>query len=1400
MSSSKFWTTVAESRFPWERDALEFIRQRFPTHEPYRAWSNFEFIAGDGSINEVDLLVFTSQGFFLVEIKSRPGVLIGDGYTWTWQHEGRSAVADNPVFLANRKSKKLAAILQRQRSFAKLRVPFIEPLIFCSAENLQSQLQGNARFHVCLRDEDNQPGIMAALNRRECPGLAESPRGTFDRPTAKAVSRALEQIGIKPSQRSRRVGDYELGGVLDEGPGYQDFRGKHVALQDTFRRIRIYSVQAQTDPEQRAMVQRAAEREFRLLQTLEHRGVLRAMEFTNHELGPAIIFQHFPTAIRLDHYLNQRKEHITDELRLGIMRQIAETIGFAHGKHVVHRNLSPRAILMVHPEGGNPQTVIMNWQLGYRQSVSGGTVVTQEVTPTIHVDKLSEETTKVFMAPEAFLDFDTFGEHHDIFSLGAVCYQLFTGQAPAESPLALAEKLRIHRGLRVSAVLNGAPESLDQLVQYSTDPDVSNRLDTAAEFLELLDKVEDELTTPSDQVVGDPTHAKPGDILPGGYEVIRKLGTGSTATAMLVRKEDQEFVAKIAIDVDHNDRVLGEGEVLRKLDSPLIVRCHSILQFGDHAAILLDQAGDKTLRRRLNEEGRLSLDLLQRFGEDLLEAVVLLEREGIAHRDIKPDNIGVAFGGRDGALHLVLFDFSLSRCSPENIRAGTPGYLDPFLPLRKPPRWDLQAERFSAAVTLYQMATGDLPVWHDGKTDPTMVQCEATIDAERFNTNLREQLTEFFRRGLRRKAKERFDNAHQMLEAWQHVFSTVPGSLTVTSDGTEPDNAVLLAAATIDTSIAELGLGLAAVDALDRINVVKVRDLLRVWGRRLARMRGVGNKTRKRILAAVKVLRERLATATTDEGVSIPTEEDSNYEGVVPKEQLSIDILSTRILRAKAKSRNATETTALEALLGLDQRLDLIWPSQGDIAPLAGVTRGRISQILAEAGVRWLKDPAITAVREQIATLLESNAGVMSAGELCEALLTARGSVEDEPRRSRLAHVVTRAAVETENLRDEPKYILRRVGSNALIATDMSLADYAAALGQRADQIAKEDPLVPPARVVEMLREVPLPPESEPLGDARLVRLAAAASQTAAISSKQEIHPRNMDVGRAIKLSHGGLVGVRSLTPEQIRQRVSSRYPLAATLPGRPQLDKLLADAGLELAWNVDHPGGGAYVSTARNVLSVTDPSSILPRYSTSVRTSGTPTPNFRPTYVPPEEAEARAFEERLRYAERDGSFLALTVTKKLYDRALQKLIGRFATRPLDLERVFLDALQEAANEVGADWTVVVGADAADPRSEDWRNLNHLIASRVIPQVEQKLIQGDSEAAKTVLAYHLNWLQRYDQVVMLASVAQAVQDGRLHGAWLLIPASPQTEMPLLDGMAVPVITNNQWAHIPERWC
>ncbi len=75
--------TITPSQYPWERAALDFVRDGLPDHEPYRAWANFEFLAHDGAIYEVDLLVLTKQGLWLVEIKSRPGRVEGDAGTWT---------------------------------------------------------------------------------------------------------------------------------------------------------------------------------------------------------------------------------------------------------------------------------------------------------------------------------------------------------------------------------------------------------------------------------------------------------------------------------------------------------------------------------------------------------------------------------------------------------------------------------------------------------------------------------------------------------------------------------------------------------------------------------------------------------------------------------------------------------------------------------------------------------------------------------------------------------------------------------------------------------------------------------------------------------------------------------------------------------------------------------------------------------------------------------------------------------------------------------------------------------------------------------------------------------------------------------------------------------------------
>ena len=66
--SARHWKKFAESQYAHEREALEFLSEVLPDREPVRLYSNFEFIADDGSVNEIDALIVTQAGIFLVEL------------------------------------------------------------------------------------------------------------------------------------------------------------------------------------------------------------------------------------------------------------------------------------------------------------------------------------------------------------------------------------------------------------------------------------------------------------------------------------------------------------------------------------------------------------------------------------------------------------------------------------------------------------------------------------------------------------------------------------------------------------------------------------------------------------------------------------------------------------------------------------------------------------------------------------------------------------------------------------------------------------------------------------------------------------------------------------------------------------------------------------------------------------------------------------------------------------------------------------------------------------------------------------------------------------------------------------------------------------------------------------
>ncbi len=1181
------WVEVTESQYPWEREALGYLREKLPDFEPFRAWSNFEFIADDGSINEIDLLLVSLHKIYLIEIKSRPGRLRGDSGTWTWSHEGRDWMDDNPLLLANRKAKKLKSLLQSQAALRKHRLPYVEPVIFLSNQALRCDLTQAGRIGVYLSEEAEKGAfsdIVTVLSGKVSldPGGIGAKPHRIDRIVSKAVGRAMEQAGIRPSQQHRRVGDYVLERLMLETDVYQDWEACHVNFPKSKRRVRVYPVALQSSQGTRAERRKAAEREFQSLDGVVHPGILRVEQFTEHERGPALVFEHDPSAERMDLFLRRRGKEIDIDARLDLLRQVAETLQYAHSRRLYHRALSPQTILVMATDGAGIRAKLFDWQTARRDETSQtGTRLTVE--STVQSGLSGDRQSVVYWAPELKTTGAFDGAKLDIFSLGSIAYHVFSGEPPARSVEELHQKLSWGRGLRISDVMDGVAESIQELIEFATDPNVEDRPGSVGEFLQLLEAVEDELTAPEPEQTTHPLDARTGDRLEGGFIIKRRLGKGSTSVALLVERNGREGVLKIALDRSHNQRLTKEGEVLRALRHQNIVEMYEQDQINGHVELFMAKAGADTksgtytLAERMREEGRLSLDLLQRFGDELLNVLGWLESKGISHRDIKPDNIGVAGTKADKALTLVLFDFSLADTPLENVRAGTPPYLDPFLRLRKPPRWDTYAERFAAAMTLYEMATGQLPTWGDGQSDPSMLDCEVSLDGELFDPAVREGLTQFFVRALARNYQGRFDNAEDMRRAWFRVFEHIDQPVTATDHGEAVDVEAMLKDATEATPISTLGLSARMLNALDRIGAHTLGELVKVPRIRLYRNKGIGQRTVKDI----RELAERVAQHLAERGERPETQRPVPPEDSIPVDHRlwSVDLLASKVVSNRVDPEDAR---LLRGLLGLESDGGLpLYASQQVISETLGVSRAEVQDALAVAWERWSRQPWMTALRDDTARLIDKHSGAMTGAELAEAVLSARGSVAEGDQRCRLAAAVAYAAIETEAVREGARFTLLREGESVLIVATESLGEgyrasvqararYVMRLARRCDELAVADPLMAPIRVAEDLLSISAPQGDRAIPPDRLVRLGVRASEKAALSSRMEIYPKGMSAARALKLGMGSLLGPKSLTVRQIQRRIASRYPAAEPVPGPPALDKLLTGAGIELIWDGD--------------------------------------------------------------------------------------------------------------------------------------------------------------------------------------------------------------------------------------
>lgn len=870
------WIQYGTSAFPWEQAAFEHVKALLPDADPYLAWADFNFAARTGHVRQCDLFVVTPGGLYLIEIKSHPGRVSRHGDTFVFRDE-RVRREDNPLPLVNQKAKELRGELEAAARRLGIRLDFalyVEEAVFFSAPNLVSELNEQQQVKIYGR-EDRDTGLPRIWS--DLLGIPPRRRRVTSA-MADTVERLMGELGVRGSRSHLRIGKWTMQPqVLESGPTWEDRIATCPDLPGEQRRARVYLTQQLADDDRRRSTLRAAQREYQVLQGITHRGIAQAVDFEQHDVGPVVLFQHHDGDLRLDQYMDVYGETLGIDTRLGLVRQLAEAVQYAHRRHLYHQALAARSVYVTsRQDGSNPVIRIGDWQTAARDQDSYSPNHNYLLTnlSSSHV----EAAAQLYLAPEW-----RSGEYPDpvmldVFGLGAITHLVFTGKPPAASRGELIEMLTRDKGLHLFSVADGMTAPMDDLVYAATRANAYDRTDSAEAFLRGLDAVEEHLTAPEPVAEIDPLSAVKGQIVYEGWRVARVLGAGATAKALLVERtepegspragEVEQRVLKVALDQEKAASLLDEAATLREVGGGSIVRLlEEPLELAGRTVLVLEFAGERSLARWLKDEDTPTLDQIDRFSGDLLVALDHLDGKGVWHRDIKPDNLGV-HQRRDRTYQLTLYDFSHSRASEKDIRAGTSAYLDPFLGTLRRPAYDGYAERYAAGATLHELVThGKRPVWGDGVTDPRALDDELPYLAEElFDPALRERLTAFFARCFHRDHNRRFSRMREMHDAWRAVITGASTAVPPTNDATQgepsasPDAARDAAArqASLETPLAAAGLSPRAVSAAARLAATTVGELLAVPLYQITKARGAGNLTKRELNQRWRQWRELL--------------------------------------------------------------------------------------------------------------------------------------------------------------------------------------------------------------------------------------------------------------------------------------------------------------------------------------------------------------------------------------------------------------------------------------------------------------------------------------------------------------------------------------------------------------
>jgi predicted ATPase len=274
-------------------------------------------------------------------------------------------------------------------------------------------------------------------------------------------------------------------------------------------------------------------------------------------------------------------------------------------------------------------------------------------------------------------------------------------------------------------------------------------------------------------------------LIAGRYEMGARIGEGGMGTVYRgVDSRSREAIAikRLKPDLVNAEmlaRFTREGEALRQLNHPNIVKVLATVQDGDSHYLIMELVSGGSLSDHLQGTGSFPIERVLRIGLELSDALTRAHHLNVIHRDLKPANVLIA---DDGTPRLTDFGVALmtgkERITETEGIVGTLSYLSPEA--FGLDGIDARADIWAFGVMLFEMLAGQRPFDRAAVTQTLMaILSDPTPDLEELRPDCPIALVDLIYRMLEKDPHQRIPSVRQVGAELENILQGRPSSTPV---------------------------------------------------------------------------------------------------------------------------------------------------------------------------------------------------------------------------------------------------------------------------------------------------------------------------------------------------------------------------------------------------------------------------------------------------------------------------------------------------------------------------------------------------------------------------------------------------------------------------------------------